>query len=376
MWGRVIVLVPGGRSATVRRVNGETKIRMAGGVRHGWCWVRRLARHLAMASVMGAACPWVAGFAAEVPAPLVGAKRVVFLGDSITQAGHYVVDVESWLVARGVPVEVLNLGLASETASDLTEEENAGHKKSFGFARPALGERLARLLENAKPDVIVACYGMNDGSSLPADDSGLGRFSAAITRLRDDALKAGARHVVLCTPPVHDAKGNAAQRAHDENLTRYSEWLLGKRAAGWEVVDIHGPMSKVLAEGRAKDPKFGLAGDGVHPGRYGHWLMASAILTQWLGANLDGIASGEQFFAANGKEIRDLIRQRQSVRFAAWMTRIGHTRPGVAGAPGAAPGPPISEADAKAEEISQQIATLLTKPSGQPAPATSPGAGN
>jgi hypothetical protein len=41
--------------------------------------------------------------------------------------------------------------------------------------------------------------------------------------------------------------------------------------------------------------------------------------------------------------------------FDAWMTKIGHTRPGVAGGPGAKPVLPLAEANAKAVEMTDQI---------------------
>ena len=297
--------------------------------------------------------------AAEIPAALRGVKRIVFLGDSITQQGDYVVDFDCWLVSRGINIEVLNLGLASETASDLTEEENAGHKKAHGFGRPLLSERMDRVISATKPDVIIACFGMNDGGDLPADETGTKRYAAAMTKLHDAALKAGVRRVVLCTPPPHDAKGDATHRTHDENLTRYSEWLLSKKSAGWDVVDIHGPMRRALDAGRAKDPSFALANDGVHPGREGHWMMASAIVTQSIGADLDGIASAEQLFKADGKEIRDLVRARMTKRFSAWMRQISHTRPGVPGGPGTKPGQSVAEANIEVAQFSKQIFVKL-----------------
>ena len=275
-------------------------------------------------------------------------------------------DFDCWLLSHGFQKEVLNLGLGSETASDLTPEENAGHLKSYGFGRPFVSERLERALTATKPDMLFACYGMNDGGSLPADDSGTKRYAEAITRLREAALKAGVKRVVLCTPPVQDAKGNAGKKFHDENLARYTAWLLSKRADGWDVVDIHTPMRQALDEGRAKDPAFQFAKDGVHPGREGHWLMAREILTQCLGARLEGVASAENLFPAHGAEIRKLVRERMSVRFAAWMTAIGHKRPGVAGAPGAKPGLPLAEADAKAADLTRQIQGLMA--GGTPAP--------
>ncbi len=291
---------------------------------------------------------------------LRGVHRIVFLGDSITQAGDYVVDCECWLLAHGFHVEVLNLGLASETASDLTREENAAHLRNYGFGRPAVSERLDRALAATKPDLLFACYGMNDGGSLPSDAKGTRRFGKAITKLRKAAAKAGVKRVVICTPPVFDDQGDASQASHDENLSRYTKWLLSKRADGWDVVDIHTAMRRELDKRRAKNPAFKFAADGVHPGREGHWLMASEILETCFGAKLDGVTSAEGLFPAHGSEIRKLVRERMDLLFSAWMTQIGHKRPGVAGGPGATPGPQITQPYVKAADITNRIRDLMT----------------
>jgi len=306
-------------------------------------------------------------FAAEVSAAvppqaaemLRGVHRIVFLGDSITQGGDYVTDIECWLLAHGIQVEVLNLGLGSETASDLTPEENAGHLKAHGFGRPFISERLARALAATKPDLLFACYGMNDGGSLPPDESGTKRFAAAVTHLREIALKAGVKRVVICTPPVEDAKGNPIKKFHDENLARYTTWLLTKRAEGWDVVDIHMPMRQALDAGCAKDPAFQFAKDGVHPGREGHWLMAREILTHTFGAKLDNVTAAENLFPVHGAEIRKLVHDRMVLLFNSWMTQIGHKRPGVAGGPGAKPGLPLAESKTKAADLANQIQMLV-----------------
>jgi lysophospholipase L1-like esterase len=310
---------------------------------------------MAALSVSGSQQGALSAAPARAAAMLSGVHRVVFLGDSITQAGDYVVDCECWLLAHGFDVEVLNLGLASETASDLTPKENAPHLHSFGFGRPFVSERLGRALAATKPDLLFACYGMNDGGSLPPNAKGTRRFAKAITKLRAAATKAGVKRVVICTPPVFDDKGDAQQKFHEENLARYTAWLLSKRAAGWDVVDIHTPMRRALDEGRVKNPAFKFADDGVHPGREGHWLMAREILTQFFGAELDGMASAKDLFPAHGSEIRDLVHERMVLMFDAWMTRIGHLRPGVTGGPGAKPGLPLTEAADKAADIAKQI---------------------
>ena len=280
-------------------------------------------------------------------------RRIVFLGDSITQKGDYVADVECWLLGHGVEVEVLNLGLGSETATDLTPEENEGHLKKYGFGRPFVSERLGRVLSETKPDLLFVCYGMNDGVPTP-------RYTEAVTRLREEALKSGVKRVVICTPPVHDNMKDAASDLADKNLASYSEWLLGKRNDGWLVVDIHTPMRATLDAARASNPNFIFAEDGVHPSREGHWLMAHEILRQAFGEKVLDLYCSEQLFPFLGAEIRDLVRQRQALLFNAWMAKIGHTRPNVAGGPQAPAGPSLAEADAKAKPITEQISRKLT----------------
>ncbi len=293
----------------------------------------------------------------RLPAPLKDIKRIVFLGDSITQAGDYVTDIECWLLSQGINIEVINVGLGSETATDLTEAENADHLHNHGFGRPFISERLGRILEATRPDLVFACYGMNDAGSLPQNEEGLKRYAEAIKKLRTTVLKAGAKRIVLCTPPVWDTTANQAQ-----SLTQYTSWLLAQRQNGWDVVDIHGPMRKALDDGRRQDPAFKFADDGVHPGRAGHWLIANAILTQFLNAQLGGISSAEDLFKTNGTEIRSLVNARMRTLFEAWMSKVGHTRPEVPGGPGMPPGISVEEASAKATTLSTQITAKIPAP--------------
>ena len=308
--------------------------------------------------------PEDAAAVAKASAALSGVHRIVFLGDSITHGGNYVADFECWLIAHGFHVEILKLGLSSETASDLSPQENAGHLKGAGFERPCISERLGRTLAATKPDLLIACYGMNDGSNLPAGAAGTKRFADAITRLRSAATAAGVKRIVICTPPIYDAKGNEKRKAHDDKLSIYTAWLLTKRADGWDVVDIHTPMRKALDEGRAKNPAFQFSADRVHPGREGHWLMASEILKQLFGAKVDGVPAAENLFASNGPEIRKLIQNRVNLLSDAWMSQIGHKRPGVPGGPGAKPGLSVETANSQAADIGKQIQDKITSPGG------------
>lgn len=116
-------------------------------------------------------------------------KRVVFLGDSITQAGGYIEIVEAALVAAHPEQtwDIIPLGLSSETVSGLSEPGHAGGQ----FPRPDLHERLGRVLEKAKPQLVLACYGMNDGIYYPLSPERTQAFQNGMTRLHQSVTAAG-----------------------------------------------------------------------------------------------------------------------------------------------------------------------------------------
>jgi hypothetical protein len=202
---------------------------------------------------------------------------------------------------------------------------------------------------------------MNDASALPEGSEGLNRYIEGVTRVRNAALRAGAKRVVLCTPPVYDPKEpiSPSKRRHGANLEAYREWLLSKRADGWDVVDIHGPMRQDLDAAKKRNPAFRLQPDGVHPNREGHWVMAREILSQFFDADLQGISCSPQFFEKNGEPIRDLVKRRMKVRFDSLMTQIGHSRPKIPGGPGSPAGPSPEAAEAQSTEAANSIDSLL-----------------
>jgi len=283
---------------------------------------------------------------------LYGVHRVVFLGDSITYSGQYVEFIEAYFATRQPErrVEFLNLGLPSETVSGLSEDGHAGGK----FPRPDLRERLARVLERTKPDLVIACYGMNDGIYLPFNEERFQKFKDGIGWLRGRVTASGA-NILHVTPPTFDeVKGGHPGYAN--TLQRYSDWLLAQRAAGWDVVDLHGPMNRYLTERRQREPGFFLASDGVHCDETGHWIIARQILLH-LGARDVAKAEDPQAMLAvhpRGGQILKLVQEKQRLMKDAWLTDTDHQRPGMK------KGLPLAEAQAKTAGLEEQIRQLAT----------------
>ena len=269
---------------------------------------------------------------------LQNVKTLVFLGDSITYGGEYIIFFERWLTVNHPELspEVMNQGIPSETVSGLSEPGHIRH----GFPRPDLHERLGRALKALKPDLIIACYGINCGIYMPLDEERFAKYKEGVQLLKKKAEAQGAK-IMFMTPPVYDRPNPKFD--YDDVMAAYAKWLVSKRKDGWEVIDLHAVMKAELAKKREKDPKFKYSRDGVHPGGEGHELMAQQLI---------------DFFAvkpplkdphpnAYGRMMM-FLRERMRVKRDAWLTEIGHKRP-------MRKGKSLAEANMIAKENTQRI---------------------
>lgn len=286
------------------------------------------------------------------------AKRVAFLGDSITYHGGFLVTLESILLANGHEVpELLNLGLSSETCSGDSEPIHP-------FPRPNVNERLERLLENVSPDVLVVNYGMNDGIYHPFDETRFENYKRGINQIIESASKADQPpKIILVTPPPFDplpvrkkgklVKKNAEsfswkevyENYDSEVLAIYAQWILKQESRVAACIDLRSPILEDIAKRRQTDPDFHYAHDGVHVNADGHKLIGRLF------ALALGIEDLKQHPGAVGK----LIKQRQTVLRDSWLSEVGHKRPGIKA------GLPIKEALAKANELNRQQQALLNE---------------
>ncbi|MDF1811486.1 MAG: SGNH/GDSL hydrolase family protein [Verrucomicrobiales bacterium] len=277
--------------------------------------------------------------------------RIVFLGDSNTYAAHYVNFIEASLLtqAPGLELEILNLGLSSETTSGLSEPDHP-------FPRPCVHERLDRVLEKTKPDVVVAGYGMNDGMYYPQSPERMAAYQKGINDLIAKVHATGAK-LILLTPPPFDPlpmkkKGKLLPATaekfawfsifedYDSVLADYSNWLSALKDDRVDlVIDVRGPMVEYTETKRKENPDFVMSGDGVHFNQEGHRILAGKILTAW-GFDPD---------VEVDPELQKLVSQRQILLRDAWLTHCGHKRPKTK------QGLPLAEAQKKAAEITAKM---------------------
>jgi len=271
------------------------------------------------------------------------AKRICVLGDSITYDGRWVSALSAWMEAKGLTGEVIAVGLPSETCSGLSEEGHAGGQ----FPRPDVHERLARVLSVVKPDLVLACYGMNCGIYLPLDENRFAAYQAGMQKLHDEVEKTGAK-IIHLTPPVYDGRPGTNHPAGDTDyeavLQEYSKWLLSKRADGWTVIDTHTPMKALLEAGRKADPAFTFIPDAVHPDEAGQWAICRGVLAA-LGDAKTAAEEKPEWFANFLPE----CHARMTLLRDAYLSAAGHLRPGVA------PGLSVGEAEAKASRITESL---------------------
>ncbi len=276
---------------------------------------------------------------AAAPLPELKPKsRIVFLGDSITHAGFYIAMLETRLREEGIgaSLELINLGLPSETCSGLSEPAHP-------FPRPNVHERLDRALTKAQPDIVFACYGMNDGVYHPYHPARFQAYQNGIHTLIEKVIDHGAK-LVLLTPPPFDplpmqkqgklvAESPSAEYAwfgvfdgYPKVIERYANWILTLEN-NVPVIDWHGAVTKHLDSKRRQDPNYMMSNDGVHLDEPSHQVLADAILQ----------AFSYEPRPAHPVLYRD-IKRTQQLLHNAWLTHVGHERPGMR------PGLPLAEA--------------------------------
>ena len=259
-------------------------------------------------------------------------KRILILGDSITQNGTYVSFVSYFLQKRNpnFNYDIVSIGLGSETVAGTSEDDHP-------FPRPCVHTRLDDALIQVKPEIVFACYGMNDGIYHPLSAERFLDYQEGIENLIQKVADADAR-IVLITPPLFDASAKetlspsgssyysykSPYENYNDVLKTYGKWILLTELPVVAKVDLNYPMFEYNQTRRKTDPEFHLAKDGVHPGELGHLIMALTIL-EALRISVSGDPA-EVLTETLADPLFKKIHERRKLRSKGWLEFIGYER--------------------------------------------------
>ena len=207
-------------------------------------------------------------------APFRKGDRVAFVGNSITDGGHYHSYIWLYYMTHfpRMRLWMANCGVGGDTAKDI----------------------LARFDDDVlakEPTVVTFTFGMNDTGYYEYngnDSADFARRKYEETRQRfalcEEKLKSlkGIRTVMIGTSPYDQTStfNDEVFARKNDNMQRVVS--LQKEAAernGWEFLDFNAPMVAMNRKQQQTDPAFTLIGsDRIHPDNDGHMAMAYLFL--------------------------------------------------------------------------------------------------
>lgn len=214
----------------------------------------------------------------EIQNLLAGKRKIVTIGDSITEAGKYPGGYV-WLLERYLnalypegQIEIINAGISGNKATDMQA-------------------RFQKDVIEKKPDLVMINVGVNDvwhaffdfqnlqfypQGNLPTGVP-LAEYREKLTQMVEAASSAGIRVVLLSPTPIREVLDGPENH-------RLQEYIAAMREIGLQnkclFIDLNAPFREVIGtfQKHAGKTLNLLAADGVHPNPSGYRIMAFTIL--------------------------------------------------------------------------------------------------
>ncbi len=213
----------------------------------------------------------------EIQNVLAGKRKIVIVGDSITEAGKYPGGYV-WLLQRYLSalypgkIAIVNAGISGNKATDMQAR----------FQKDAIDQ---------KPDLVMINVGVNDvwhaffdfqniqfypQGNLPTGVP-LAQYREKITQMVLAAKAAGIRVVLLSPTPIGEILDGPENRRLQEYIAAMREIALQNQCL---FIDLNAPFREVIGtyQKHAGKTLNLLAADGVHPNPSGYRIMAFTIL--------------------------------------------------------------------------------------------------
>lgn len=237
--------------------------------------------------------------AQQSPAPFQKGDRVVFLGNSITEGGHYHSYIWLYYITRfpGTRMQMYSAGTGGDASWDMLE-------------------RLEEDVYGKKPTVVTATFGMNDSGYYEyfKDDADefasrqLQRVDSAFRKMQGIMMAHKDTKVILIGGTPYDATwkndNNKPFPGKNETIRKIVEMQkTAARQHNWAFVDFFNPVLDINKEQQAKAPSFTLTqGDRIHLDNHGNMLMAYFFLKS---QGLAGKKVAAVCIDAAGRKIRE-----------------------------------------------------------------------
>ncbi|MFR0679179.1 SGNH/GDSL hydrolase family protein [Dysgonomonas mossii] len=254
---------------------------------------------------------------AQQISPFKDGDRVVFLGNSITDGGHYHSYIWLYYMTRfpGMRLTVLNAGIGGDQAIDMVK-------------------RLDGDVFSKRPTVLITTFGMNDSGYLEYNGDQPEKFADEKVKASNDAYKQmearfkslnNTNIVLMGSSPFDETaviEGNTPLRNKNKAMLRIVDFQReSAKANGWQFFDLNQPMTALNQQFQQKDPTFTLCGrDRIHPDNDGHMVMAYLILKAqgMVGkevANMNIDASNNSVISSSNCEISDMRKTSRGIEF-------------------------------------------------------------
>jgi lysophospholipase L1-like esterase len=214
-------------------------------------------------------------FSAEAQvAPFKKGERVVFVGNSITDGGHYHSYIWLYYMTRfpNQRIDMFNAGIGGDVAGQILSRFD--------------GDVLPK-----KPTVIALTFGMNDTKYMEYLRPGADEMAAKAVQTSlesyqqiEKKLKAlpSVRKILMSSSPYDETtkgKGNYYP-GKSKAMLRVAEFQeAAAKKNNWSFVDLNRPMTAINQQFQQEDSTFTICGgDRIHPGQDGHMVMAYIFL--------------------------------------------------------------------------------------------------
>lgn len=207
-------------------------------------------------------------------APFRKGDRVAFVGNSITDGGHYHSYIWLYYMTHFPTMRLWmdNCGIGGDTSHEILR-------------------RLEGDVMQRNPSVVTLTFGMNDtgyyefnGDNPQAHaDSRVAQVAERFDTIQQRLLAhPGMRIIMIGTSPYDDTSRFNNDVFRNKNAAMQRIVKLQEQAAqqhGWDFVDFNAPMTAINRDFQQRDSAFTLCGsDRVHPDNDGHMVMAYLFL--------------------------------------------------------------------------------------------------